>query len=249
MPKKKKKQEVEPEVEQVQEEESSEELSDEELLEQLTGGGDGKSIIVLPPMTGGGSSQDKKPRIIPLIGDVSERMALEVISGLVTLRETGIKKVLSDPTDINSEIVEKQLPIEMIVSTFGGSALDMFGICDMMKVVEQDCPIITTGIGKVMSAGVLILASGTKGARQIGRNTRVMIHSIVGGTHGDMHSIENEVEEMKWIQERYIDVLASETDMTKRMIRKLLSKKVNIYLDAQQAVEPLAAHLSSELKR
>ena len=237
MPKKKKKQEVEPEVEQVQEEESSEELSDEELLEQLTGGGDGKSIIVLPPMTGGGSSQDKKPRIIPLIGDVSERMALEVISGLVTLRETGIKKVLSDPTDINSEIVEKQLPIEMIVSTFGGSALDMFGICDMMKVVEQDCPIITTGIGKVMSAGVLILASGTKGARQIGRNTRVMIHSIVGGTHGDMHSIENEVEEMKWIQERYIDVLASETDMTKRMIRKLLSKKVNIYLDAQQAVD------------
>ena len=238
MPKKKKKQEVEPEVEQVQEEVTEEEeLSDEELLEQLTGaGGDGKSIIVLPPMTGG-SSQDKKPRIIPLIGDVSERMALEVISGLVTLRETGIKKVLSDPTDINSEIVEKQLPIEMIVSTFGGSALDMFGICDTMKVVEQDCPIITTGIGKVMSAGVLILASGTKGARQIGRNTRVMIHSIVGGTHGDMHSIENEVEEMKWIQERYIDVLASETDMTKRMIRKLLSKKVNIYLDAQQAVD------------
>ena len=237
MPKKKKKQEVEPEVEQVQEEESSEELSDEELLEQLTGGGDGKSIIVLPPMTGGGSSQDKKPRIIPLVGDVSERMALEVISGLVTLRETGIKKVLSDPTDINSEIIEKQLPIEMIVSTFGGSALDMFGICDMMRVVEQDCPIITTGIGKVMSAGVLILASGTKGARQIGRNTRVMIHSIVGGTHGDMHSIENEVEEMRWIQERYIETLASETDMTKRMIRKLLSKKINIYLDAQQAVD------------
>ena len=237
MPKKKKKQEVEPEVEQVQEEKSPEELSDEELLEQLTGGGDGKSIIVLPPMTGGGSSQDKKPRIIPLVGDVSERMALEVISGLVTLRETGIKKVLSDPTDINSEIIEKQLPIEMIVSTFGGSALDMFGICDMMRVVEQDCPIITTGIGKVMSAGVLILASGTKGARQIGRNTRVMIHSIVGGTHGDMHSIENEVEEMRWIQERYIETLASETDMTKRMIRKLLDKKVNVYLDAQQAVD------------
>lgn len=238
MPKKKKKQEVEPEVEQTQEEVvEEEELSDEELLDQLTGGGDGKSIIVLPPMMGGGASQDKKPRIIPLVGDVSERMALEVISGLVTLRETGIKKVLSDPNDMNSEIVHKQLPIEMIVSTFGGSALDMFGICDMMRVVEQDCPIITTGIGKVMSAGVLILASGTKGARQIGRNTRVMIHSIVGGTHGDMHSIENEVEEMKWIQERYIDVLAAETDMTKRMIRKLLSKKVNIYLDAQQAVD------------
>ena len=243
MPKKKKKKEEEIlEEEQVQEEVAEEEeidpeeLSDEELLEQLAGG-DGKSIIVLPPMSGGGAPPEKKIRVVPVIGDVSERMALEVISGLVTLRENGKKKVLSDPKDINSEVIEKYLPIEMIVSTFGGSALDMFGICDMMRVIQHDCPIITTGIGKVMSAGVLILASGTKGARQIGRNTRVMIHSIVGGTHGTMHSVENEVEEMKWIQERYIEVLAAETDMTKRMIKKLLDKKVNVYLDAQQAVD------------
>lgn len=239
MPKKKKKKEEEIlEEEQVQEEaeiDPEEELSDEEILEQLAG--DGKSIIVLPPMSGGSPPPEKKIRVVPVIGDVSERMALEVISGLVTLRENGKKKVLSDPKDMNSEVIEKYLPIEMIVSTFGGSALDMFGICDMMRVIQHDCPIITTGIGKVMSAGVLILASGTKGARQIGRNTRVMIHSIAGGTHGSMHSVENEVEEMKWIQQRYIEVLAAETDMTKRMIKKLLDKKVNVYLDAQQAVD------------
>jgi len=239
MPKKKKKVEEKPQEEQIQEEVqeefSEEELSDEELLDQLTGG-DGKSIIVLPPMMGGGAPE-KKIRVVPVIGDVSERMALEVISGLVTLRESGKKKYLADPNDVNSEIIEKSLPIEMIVSTFGGSALDMFGICDMMRVVGQDCPIITTGIGKVMSAGVLILASGTKGCRQIGRNTRVMIHSVIGGTHGSIHNIENEVEEIKWIQERYIDTLVRETDMTRRMVKKLLDKKVNIYLDAQQAVD------------
>lgn len=239
MPKKKKKEEKIQE-EQVQEEqmlddEDLEDLSDEELLDQLTGG-EGKSIIVLPPMMGGGAPE-KKIRAIPVIGDVGERMALEVISGLLTLRESGKKKYLADPNDINSEIIEKSLPIEMIVSTFGGSALDMFGICDMMRVVGEDCPIITTGIGKVMSAGVLILASGTKGLRQIGRNTRVMIHSVIGGTHGAIHNIENEVEEIKWIQERYIDTLVRETDMTRRMVKKLLDKKVNIYLDAQQAVD------------
>ena len=114
----------------------------------------------------------------------------------------------------------------------------MFGICDLMRVIQEDgCPIVTVGIGKVMSAGVLILASGTKGARQIGRNTRVMIHSVIGGTHGDIHNIQNEVEEIKWIQERYIDTLVRETDMTKRMVKKLLDKKVNVYLDAQQAVD------------
>jgi len=219
------------------EQEDAGELSDEELLDQLTGGDSGKSIIVLPPMTGG-ASQEKKPRVVPVIGDISERMALEVISGLVTLKETGTKKVLSDPNDMNSEIVEKILPIEMIISTFGGSALDMFGICDLMRVIQEDgSPVVTVGIGKVMSAGVLILASGTKGARQIGRNTRVMIHSVIGGTHGDIHNIQNEVEEIKWIQERYIDTLVRETDMTKRMVKKLLDKKVNVYLDAQQAVD------------
>lgn len=238
MPKKKKKkvEEEKPQEETVEQEDEGE-LSDEELLEKLTGGDSGKSIIVLPPMMGGGA-QEKKPRVVPVIGDISERMALEVISGLVTLKETGTKKVLSDPSDMNSEVVEKILPIEMIISTFGGSALDMFGICDLMRVIQEDgCPIVTVGIGKVMSAGVLILASGTKGARQIGRNTRVMIHSVIGGTHGDIHNIQNEVEEIKWIQERYIDTLVRETDMTKRMVKKLLDKKVNVYLDAQQAVD------------
>lgn len=234
MPRKKKeKPEEQPQVEeQVTEEELTEEEQD--LMDTLAG--EGKSIIVLPPMMGGGEQQ-KKIRVIPVIGDVGERMSLEVTYELLSMKESGLKKVLSNPTDPNSEIVEKYMPIEMVVSTYGGSALDMFGICDMMRVVREDCPIITTGIGKVMSAGVLILASGTKGARRIGRNTRVMIHSVIGGTHGSMHNLENEIEEIRWIQDRYIDTLVKETDMTKRMVKKLLDKKVNIYLDAEQAVD------------
>ncbi len=233
MPKKKDKPEKQPQVEEpVAEDEVIDE--EQELIDTLAG--EGKSIIVLPPMMGGGEQQ-KKIRVIPVIGDVGERMSLEVTYELLSMRESGIKKVLSNPADPNSEIVEKYMPIEMVVSTYGGSALDMFGICDMMRVVKEDCPIITTGIGKVMSAGVLILASGTKGARRIGRNTRVMIHSVIGGTHGSMHNLENEIEEIRWIQDRYIDTLVKETDMTKRMVKKLLDKKINIYLDAEQAVD------------
>lgn len=235
MPRKKKdKSEEKPQVEeQVVEDEAIDE--EQELIDTLAG--EGKSIIVLPPMMGG-SEQQKKIRVIPVIGDVGERMSLEVTYELLSMRESGLKKVLSDiPSDPNSEIIEKYMPIEMVISTYGGSALDMFGICDMMRVIKEDCPIITTGIGKVMSAGVLILASGTKGARRIGRNTRVMIHSVIGGTHGSMHNLENEIEEIRWIQDRYIDTLVKETDMTKRMVKKLLDKKVNIYLDAEQAVD------------
>lgn len=198
-----------------------------------------KSIIMLPPLMDllGGGGKDKKIRTIGLIGDVTEEKASEVIYGLLTLRESGYRQELKDPTDPNSDIVESCEPMEMIISTYGGSAMDMFGIHDMMRAVREDCEIHTVGVGKVMSAGVLILASGTKGKRRIGKNCRVMIHSVVGGTHGPMHNLENEMDEIRWIQEKYIETLVRESDMTKAMVRKMLNRKVNIYLTAEQAVE------------
>ena len=218
---------------------SQEEETQEELGDELDDGGK-KSIIMLPPLMdllGGGSSKEKKIRTIGLIGDVTEEKASDVIYGLLALRETGKVQKLADPTDPNSDIVEEIEPMEMIVSTYGGSAMDMFGIHDMMRVIRDDCDIATVGVGKVMSAGVLILASGTKGKRRIGRNCRVMIHSVIGGTHGPMHNLENEMDEIRWIQEKYIETLVAETDMTKRMVKKMLDRKVNIYLTAEQAVE------------
>ena len=236
MPRKKKtEEEVVEEAKTSQEEESVEEESEEEEEESK------KSIIMLPPLMdllgGGMGGKDKKIRTIGLIGDVTEEKASDVIYGLLALRESGVRQELKDPLDPNSEIITTCEPMEMIVSTYGGSAMDMFGIHDMMREVREDCDIATVGVGKVMSAGVLILASGTKGKRRIGRNCRVMIHSVIGGTHGPMHNLENEMDEIRWIQEKYIETLVAETDMTKRMVKKMLDRKVNIYLTAEQAVE------------
>ena len=88
-----------------------------------------------------------------------------------------------------------------------------------------------------MSAGVVLLAAGTKGKRKIGANCRVMIHSVIGGHHGSIENLENEMEEVRWIQEQYNKALCAETDLTPRMLKKLLSRNVNVYLTAQEAVE------------
>ena len=95
----------------------------------------------------------------------------------------------------------------------------------------------TTGLGKVMSAGTLLLAAGTKGKRRIGRNCRVMIHAVTGGSIGPMHQLTNEFKEIKKIQESYIQCLADETNMTVQQIKKYLKQKTNIYLSAEEAVE------------
>lgn len=194
----------------------------------------GRPIIIMPPMMGMDAAASKpEVRVIGLIGDVEEEKAGEVIYGFLALKETG--KKLVDPEDPEKGFSYE--PIKLICSTYGGSASDMFAIYDMMRTVKEDCDIETLGIGKVMSAGVLLLAAGTKGKRKIGKHCRVMLHAVSGGAVGALHSMENEMDEIRWIQEQYINALAKETDLSKKMLKKILDKKVNTYLDAEQAVE------------
>ena len=128
-------------------------------------------------------------------------------------------------------------PITFYVSTWGGDALGMLGIYDLMRIVRQECPIETFGLGKVMSAGVLLLAAGTKGKRKIGKHCRVMMHSVRGGHVGTIHSLENEMEETRWIQKQHIQALVEETSLTERQLKKMLNKNLDVYLTAEEAVK------------
>ena len=106
-----------------------------------------------------------------------------------------------------------------------------------MKLVQKTTDISTIGMGKVMSAGVLLLASGTPGKRKMGKNCRVMIHSVMGGNHGSLHNLVNEMEAIQDLQEMYINCLVEETKMTKSQLKNMLERKVNVYLSAEQAIE------------
>ena len=132
---------------------------------------------------------------------------------------------------------EDKKDIEFYLSTYGGSADDMFALYDIMKLVQKTTDISTIGMGKVMSAGVLLLASGTPGKRRIGKNCRVMLHSVMGGNHGSLHNLVNEMEAIQDLQEMYINCLVEETKMTKSQLKNMLERKVNVYLSAEEAVE------------
>ena len=190
--------------------ENIEEISGEELLDSLLS------------LQAQGDAEGKPNRMISLFGEIDEERCGEVAFALRYLAKT---------TKADSE------PIEVIVSTHGGSASDMFAVYDTVRLVKEECPVITTGIGKVMSAGVLLLASGTRGYRRVGANCRVMLHGVASGHVGQIHNLENELDEVKWTQDQYIKALAKETDMTQAYIKKLIARKVNVYLTAKEAVE------------
>ena len=186
-------------------------------------------IIFAPP--------EPKLRTVGIMGEINEEGSAEVVFGLLSLQNSAVHYEPVDIEDEESDVKEVIMPIEMVISTPGGNADDMFAIYDTMRSIREEVPIRTRGIGKVMSAGVVLLAAGTKGERSIGKNCRIMLHSVIGGHIGPMHQLDNEMEEIRNIQDQYISVLAEETKMTKRYLQSLLKKKVNIYLSATEAVE------------
>ena len=209
------KESVEPEEEQ--------EKTDEEIEQEITG--------VLEELFQA-KGQESTMRVAELYGEINEEMGSNIVASMLILKDTGRKTVQEE-----DKVIETYDPFELFISTPGGTAVDMFAIYDTMRMVKEDCEIHTVGLGKVMSAGVVLLAAGTKGKRKIGANCRVMIHSVIGGHHGSIQNLENEMEEVRWVQDQYNKALCAETDLTPRMLKRLLSKNVNIYLTAQEAVD------------
>ena len=195
-----------------------------DIVKRILIGEEEKKIIVL---AAGGDKPDLDLRIVGLFSSVDEEKVSEIATGLLYMNE--LNKAEEDES--------KRKDIDFYVSTYGGSADDMFALYDIMKNVQQTSDICTIGMGKVMSAGVLILAAGTHGKRKIGKNCRVMIHSVAAGNHGELNHMINELEEIKNMQEMYIKCLVSETKMTETVLRNMLERGVNVYLTAEQAVE------------
>ena len=204
--------------------EATEEISEEEMTKEI-------AALLDQAMA---QTDPSELRVAQLYGEVDDKMAADLISAFLILRESGKQKVYEEDAEEPTTIYN---PFELIISTPGGTAVDMFSIYDMMRQTQEDCEIHTYGLGRVMSAGVVLLAAGTKGKRKIGANCRVMIHSVIGGHHGSIHNLENEMEEVRWIQDQYNKALCAETDLTPRMLKRLLSKNVNVYLTAQEAVD------------
>tara|TARA_B100000085_G_C18241941_1_gene390301 strand:- start:377 stop:580 length:204 start_codon:yes stop_codon:yes gene_type:complete len=59
----------------------------------------------------------------------------------------------------------------------------------------------------------------------------------MAGSHGTIFSMENELEEIKWVQERYIETLANYTKLTPSKIKKLLKTQKDVYISAEEAIK------------
>jgi len=156
-------------------------------------------------------------RLVVLHGEVNEASICNVIVQMLQLANQNHK------------------PIHLVISTYGGSVDEMFSLYDTIKFLP--CPVHTIALGKVMSAGVLLLASGVKGKRMIGKSARIMIHPISGGVIGNVFEAMNEIKEFTRLQDLMTNALLSETTMKKEEIDDLMKAGHDCFLTPEQAIK------------
>lgn len=159
--------------------------------------------------------ESKPSRTVFLIGDVTEDAAADVIAELFRLSECDVVK-----------------PIHFVISTYGGSIDDAFGIYDAMRICAA--PIYTLGLGKIMSAGCLLIAAGEKGQRSMGASARLMLHGGYDTNGGDLSQQQNNLAEFKRQEKLYDQLIAKETGRTLKQVEALyLPKRLDHYMTPQ----------------
>jgi ATP-dependent Clp protease protease subunit len=203
---------------------TNEETTDED------GGNDNNDepqVLMFPDLGG-----DSYLRSFAIYGEINEEQGREAIQALQILHD----KICAEQS--RSENPDEPCdPIELFVSTEGGHVQDMFAIYDCMRLVKRDCDIETFGVGKIMSAGILLLAGGTPGKRKVGKNCRLMMHSVQGGHFGSIKELETDIREVRWYQQQLTSALLEETKLSLKELKAIFRKKTDTYFSAEQAVK------------
>lgn len=102
-------------------------------------------------------------------------------------------------------------PIEVVFTSPGGSIFDGMALFDFLRTLSRDGHHVTTGcLGWAASmAGILLQAGDT---RWMGKESLVMIHRAAFGVHGQTFEVEDEVEFVKRIEDRIVDIFVARSD-------------------------------------
>ena len=168
------------------------------------------------------------PSLVGLLGEVDEETTQAVLSNMIELYGG---RLFGDVPDLEAP------PIEFLISTSGGAVQDMFAIYDLMRLIREQREIHTYGVGKVMSAGILLLAAGTKGQRRMGKHCRIMLHHVMSSETGPLPNLQSTFKEAHVMEKMMFEAIAAETNLTIAELRRVCSKNVDIFFTAEEAVK------------
>lgn len=158
---------------------------------------------------------DKDKRRIILNGDINKDNSVKLIEGLLDIEEK-----------------ENRDPIDLYITTHGGSAYQFVGLYDIIQSLNSK--VNTYGIGNVMSAGVYLIMAGT-GKRATYPNTRFMLHGAQSGIHYQSYKdLEIRHEEIQNIQSSIEKLVSEHTNKKLEDIREDMER--DLFMSAEDAL-------------
>ena len=126
-------------------------------------------------------------------------------------------------------------PINIYLSTIGGYVYDMFAIYDEIKNLTNEYEVNIYCVGKIMSAGTIIMLAVDLNHRFAYQNTSFMYHSVSGGTWGFVKDMEENVEESKRLHKLMWNILQENTKIPPEKLDEIYKCKKEWYITAEQA--------------
>jgi ATP-dependent Clp protease protease subunit len=153
-------------------------------------------------------------RIVFMIGEISYRLATEVIMKLLYL-----------------DNLKRGVEISLYINSPGGSVDDTMAIYDTIRFIGS--PVATYCIGRAQSGAAVILAAGTTGRRHALPHAKVMLHQPWGGVTGQASDIKIQAEEILKARKTINEILSKHTGQSVEKIA--VETERDKYMTAEEA--------------
>lgn len=124
-------------------------------------------------------------------------------------------------------------PIKIFIDSYGGYVYQCFGLLSLMDISKT--PIHTYVTGTAMSCGFMIAIHGHH--RYCYENSTLMYHQVSSGSSGSLRTMEERLTETKRLQDMIERMTLNRTCMEKTFLNKIFENKVDLFLDAKEALK------------
>ena len=125
--------------------------------------------------------------------------------------------------------------IPIIISSYGGSVYSLLPMLDLIEASGK--PVATIALGKAMSCGAVLLASGTKGYRYCAPNADVLVHEVSSFNLGKTSEVSHEAKQTERLNRLLLVKLEQYSRKPPGWYEKEIAKRKNLdwYISAKEA--------------
>ena len=167
------------------------------------------------------------------IRDDKDVMELEIKSADDDIADQNLASLMS--VGIEAQIIRPA--INIYLCTYGGCIHDMLAIYDEIKKLTKEYTVNIYCVGKIMSAGTIIMLAVDLDHRFAYPNTTFMYHTLAGWNYGKIKDMEENVEESKRLHKLMWQIYKENTEIPEDKLNEIYKCKKDWYITAKEALK------------